>query len=288
MTGATGLIGSAVCRLLAERKYEVWPVRHSVVDLRAPIDVNGVYWNETDAVIHCGARISGVAGQLADPAAAVTDNLVMTARILEAVAKAKPQPKKFVFLSSSTVYPAYGYAMKEDCIAGPDLHYEGVGGMKVYCEQLCAFYRNKYGLQSTILRPTAVYGPGDRSDHVIPDLIRRALATPANEALQVNGSAETVRDFVYVDDVAEACIAAITGPAGPFNIGSGEKTTLGDLATCIAEIAGHAQVRYAPEKAAAISYRQVDISWAKKQLGWTPKTSLQDGIKRTVDWMKTR
>lgn len=316
VTGASGLLGSAVCRTL--RAYGVRYFAHlgsgrsvsarpipsdvreyatlkTVGDLCAPEHVRTLFradlWPHSEtgpitSVVHCAAKISGIAEQKADPSFAVTDNLCMTARLLEATAKAKPQPK-FVFISSSTVYPALDTSVTEDEIGQPDACYEGVGNMKIHCEQLCRFYRNNFGLRYTVLRPTAIYGPGDTSTHVIPDLIRAAyLDTGFSSTFLLRGGNDT-RDFVYVDDAAEACVLAAKGPdrpgcAGPFNIGSGVATTLRELASTIKpdwEI-------HDGGRGSAIPYRQVSIERAAAVLGWAPKTSLEEGLRRTAEWMK--
>ena len=307
VTGASGLIGQAVVRTLLRRgvavhatarKAVVPNLAHAEYDPALLLQTSGdldtdhefayslLRQAETSAVIHCAARISGVAGQLTDPAFAVTSNLCMTARLLEAAAKAEPQPKRFVFLSSSTVYEPVNYPVHEDGhkVNGRG-HYAGVGDMKLYLESLCSFYSDKFDLRTTILRPTAIYGPGDRSAHVIPDLIRQAWIAPSRSVL-LRG-ANDVRDFVYVDDVAEACVLAATRTAyvtGPYNIGSGVKTTLRELALTIRpdwEI-----VDGGP--GASIPYRQVEIGRAKQMLDWAPKTALKDGIEKTVAWMRER
>ena len=325
VTGASGLLGAAVCRQLYKQGVPYFahlgsgsgsPTKRVPADVRehATLKAAGDLCNREHVeglfklslpihvelphitgVIHCAARISGIAGQKADPSYAVTDNLCMTARLLEAAAKAGLKDTdghwgRFVFVSSSTVYPSRGRPMHEDDDLGPDACYEGVGNMKIYCEQLPRFYRNKFGLCYSAVRPTAVYGVGDWSNHVIPDLLRRALA--GETPLKVWGGISTIRDFVYVDDVAEACVRAAKGPdregaAGPFNVGSGQKTTILDLARAVlhaCDRSGDAVLSVdGPE---AIPYRQVSIARAATGLGWSPQVTLEEGLRRTAEWMK--
>mgnify|MGYP001583112879 CR=1 FL=1 len=307
--GATGLIGSAVVRRLTADGHEVLGLSSRDGDLRVPgIAAHFIDTAYADVVVHCAARIGGIAAQKADPSAAVLDNLVMGAQVIDACAKAKSPScsgTKLVFISSSTVYPmrigddgegnpCYMTA-KEDWPRIPEPLYRGVGGVKVYLESLIDFYTDSFGLQSVILRPTAGSGPGERADHVIPDLIRRALAH--EDPLVVWGDPYTVRDFVYVDDVASAVAGVVTKPQlpGPFNVGSGERTTIRHLAqTILATIRGAQWVTarednssvgpilYDTTKPTAIPFRAVSIERARLVLNWKPEVMLEEGIRRTV------
>ena len=251
-TGATGLLGSAVACLAEEHGHEVVRAHSNGItgvtshgDLCVDADNIVRCAKNPDVVIHCAAKVAGVKTAAADPAAFVTDNLVGGARLSEACAKAKPQPL-LVFVSSSTVYPIrvgptwdtrvtppidISDIATESWPLAPHPIYQGVGGVKVYLEQLLDFYEAKYGLKSCVVRPTAMYGPGDRSDHVIPDLIRRALG--GEMPLKVWGDLTTIRDFVYVDDVARGVLKATLQPGCIVNLGSGTKTTILELADTV-------------------------------------------------------
>ena len=310
VTGATGLVGSAVMRRLATAGVEAVAASSSGIegrtdkgDLRVPgfaarlLDIA-----KPDAVVHCAAKVGGVAANKADPAAFVTDNLVMSARLFEAVAKAKSPSGSsplLVFVSSSTVYPmkvGLDDVATESWPLCAEPSYRGVGGVKVYLEQLLSFYGTEFGLRFCSVRPTAVIGESDKSDHVVPDLIRRALtgALP----LTVWGSSSTVRDFVYADDVARGILAVIEQrkfEVGPFNLGSGTSTTIGNIADAImltvhgphrlVELEDRSSaplIVFDETKPQAIPIRQVSIEKAKTLLGWTPRVSPTEAISRIV------
>lgn len=296
VAGSTGLIGSAFLRLVPGADGGDQQQGNRLRwDFRRREDCEAIFClGDWDAVVHCAARIGGIAEQRADPAMPVTDNLVMTARLLEVAAKAKRQPK-FLLLSSSTVYPGYGHPVDEVTPLLPDSLYQGVGGMKVYCEQLARFYYDKFGLEVYILRLSAVYGPGDRSRHVIPDLVRRALRLGDGEVLRVWGSPGTVRDLVYVDDVVRASVLALTRakPCDPINVGSGVGVTMQQLADVVwGEVKGRPAkeggIVFGTDGPEAIPYRVLVTDKARGLLGWHPEVGLAEGISKVAAWERGR
>lgn len=308
--GAEGFLGSAFARELAghpEVDGLYWTRAHG--DLTRRENMAAALFQQDYAIL-CAAKIGGIAEQRADPSMPVTENLVLGARFLEACAKAKV--KRALLVSSSTVYPAWDEPMEEEFtrhggIPGrdnvyedlaPASVYEGVGGVKLYLESLAEFYHHAFGLHTCVIRPTAVYGPGDRSTHVIPDLIRRSQT---ERPLRIWGKPDTIRDFVYVDDVVRAGIMALASapPIDPVNVGSGQATTIGELAREVL-LAVHGPDWFAAEedksstgpivfdetKPQAIPVRRVDISKAERVLGWKPEVGLVEGLRRTVEWMR--
>lgn len=293
ITGARGLLGSAFERKLSG---DCVGVKH--LDLTWADNCEKVLSaNRPAVVIHCAAKIGGIAEQQADPSMPVTLNLVLTAKLFEACAKADPQPK-VLFVSSSTVYPACDWPVDESVLPDPAPCYQGVGGVKAYLESLARFYFDKFNLDVRIIRPTAIYGPGDRSSHVIPDLLRRAMVK--EDPLVVWGDPGTVRDFVYVDDVVEAGLAALERgqPRRPYNVGSGAPITIAGLANAVIvavrgldwvvgrEESSAPLLAFDATKPQAVSVRQVNVNRSKVELGWMAKTSLSEGLRQTVAWMR--
>lgn len=304
VTGSTGLIGSAVVRVLTAAGLDVVHGGRALTgDLRLPGQVSMVVQkSRPDAVVHCAAELGGVHWQknLAGPAGPITDSLVMGAYVAEAAAAAGVH---LVFLSSSTVYPEMWGAesvAREQWPRSPEAPYWGVASMKIYLEDLLDYYTDAYqGFHATILRPTAVYGPEDHFDHkahVIPDLIRRADS--GELPLQVWGAPDVVRDFVFSDDVARAVLKALStsvARGGVFNIGSGTRTTIRELAdevllavwgperlVALEDRTSSPLVVFDPGKPTTIRVRQVSIQRARELLGWVPQVSLSEGIRQSL------
>lgn len=293
--GSTGLLGSAFLRRLS---CVGWSSADGDLRHRAVVEA-AFARHHPRTVILCAAVVDGVGAQSKDPMRFVTDNLVMGTYLLEQAAL-RAESTRVLFVSSSTVYPESltGAAADESWPLAPHPHYQGVGGVKVYLEGLCDFYHRKYGLDVRIIRPTAIYGPGDRSSHVIPDLLRRAEA--GEDPLTVWGRPDTVRDFVFVDDVVDAGLAVLEhGAAGEvYNVGSGVPTTIAELAEAVLvatrglDWVVSREERAAPltvydvSKPIAIARREVSIERAARRLGWAPKVPLAEGLKRTVAWMR--
>ncbi len=304
VTGATGLIGSHVvdelrrrgARLRATVHRREPAVRHHDVeyvlaDLTEPA-ASGELVAGVQVAILCAANTSGAAVMASNPVAHVTTNLMINAHLLEAAANAGLE--RLLFVSSTTVYPAVAHDVREDeaFVGDPHESYFGVGWMKRYIEKLATFYHRHYGLPIAVIRPTNVYGPGDKFDfatsHVLPALIRRAVER--QQPFEVWGDGRAVRDFIYVDDLVDGLLRAterITD-GSPVNLGSGQPVTIREAVEAVLRVAGHADadLRFDPSKPSTIPLRTIDLTRAEQVLGFRASVTLEEGLRRTVDWYR--
>ncbi len=284
--------GAQVCTVIHRRPMPLYTDRVEVLqgDLTRAEDcaraVAGM-----DMAIFTAAVVVGAGANAKDPALPVTDNLVTSARFLEAVAKARLD--RLLVLGSTTTYPAVDRPVREEeWDEPPAAMYEGVGNMKRYLEVLARFYYNKFGLKVAIIRPVPCYGPWDNFDlassHVIPSLIRKAVEWM--DPLEVWGTGKDVRDFIFASDVARAGLLALERYAvcDPLNVGSGRTMTIAELAAMILKLAGREGTRlvFNPAMPSAIPVRVVDTSKIERTLGFRPQVSLEQGLTATIEWFR--
>jgi GDP-L-fucose synthase len=298
VTGGAGLVGSNLipaleacgCNIRAaykNRKPDAENLIH--VDLTRPEDCLNAT-RDMDIVFHCAANTSGAAAMSNDPLQHVTPNIVMNAHLLESAYRNKV--KKFVWLASTTGYPELNRPAKEsDMWSGqPWDKYFYVGWTKRMTEKLCEMY-TKLGMVCVVLRPTNIYGPGDKFDpaksHVLPALIRKVVER--QNPLEVWGDGLDERDLIFVDDMVEAIIksAEIITEFQPMNIGCGSTVSINTILKNIMQIEGHnVSVKYLKDKPQMIPKRSVDVSLAKKLIDFETKTDLDTGLRQTIDWYK--
>ncbi len=244
-----------------------------------------------DMAIFAAAVVVGAAAHAKDPSLPVTTNLIMSARFLEAAAKARLE--RVLLLSSTTTYPAVDRQVREDEWDQPVAPvYQGVGNMKRYVETLASFYHDKFGLKIAIIRPVPCYGPWDNFDpmtsHVIPALIRKAVE--GQDPLEVWGTGKDVRDFVYASDVARAGLLVLERQplCDAFNVASGRAVSTGDLAGVILKLAGRpgAHIVFNTAMPSAIPVRIVDSSKIERVLGFRSRVPLEEGLAATIEWFR--
>ena len=245
---------------------------------------------EQDYVIISAVQASGVAGVRQSPTASILPNLQIHAGLLEACCQNRVE--KVVLISSSSVYQEAFYPIREDQIdlnQPPYELYQGIGWVYRYLEQLAKCYYDKRGLQIGVIRTSNIYGPYDRFDdeksHVIPALIKRALAK--EDPFVVWGNGDSIRDFVYVEDLAEGVFKVLERYciADPINISNGTPVNIKELVRVILDISDHRVIpQYDPVKPTAVPYRVLDNTKADTLLGKIDKTPLEKGIQKTVEW----
>jgi GDP-L-fucose synthase len=247
-----------------------------------------------DYVVHAAGAVAAAGVTASNPMSAIATNLVLTTRLLEGAWSAGVQ--RFLVFGSSTGYPATDHPVREDEMWTGETHpsYFGYGWMRRYLERLSEFVAGKSTMGIALVRPTAVYGRWDdfdpRTSHVIPALIRRAVA--GEDPFEVWGTGNEVRDFLHVTDMVRGSLLMLARHAvcDPINIGYGRTVRIRDVVDAILSAADHtgARVVYDASKPTAIPVRTVDTSKAKTVLGFEPTITLADGLADTVRWYKAR
>ncbi len=308
IAGGAGFVGVNLIRRLLELGAEVTATLHnkpSVIkdervryikcDLTKSEDCNRVV-ADIDYVFMCAANTSGAAVMEKTPLVHVTPNVVMNTLMLESAYKASV--KKFLFISSNTVYPDVNHPVKEDEMMSGDLFekYFCVGWMKRFTEILCQMYSEKIikPMQTVVVRPANIYGPYDdfewETSHVLPALIRKVVEK--HKPLEVWGDGNDIKDFIYVGDLIEGVLSAMEklDTFNPINIASGKACTIKDVLNAILTADDYKDVKivFNTSKPTMIPKRFIDTSKAKTLLGFEAKTSLTEGIKKTVEWYKTQ
>lgn len=247
-----------------------------------------------DYVFMCAAKVSGAKVMSESPLSLFTPNIIMPCLMLEAAYNA--QVKKYLTFGSSTGYPPSDRPVKEEELfdGEPYEKYSLIGGHTRIKEKLCEIYSEKVSprMPVVVLRPTNIYGPHDNYDlatcHVTPALIRKVIER--QDPIEVWGQGNEVRDLIYVDDLIDAVLLAMekVDRYDPINIGSGKGYSVKEILKTCLEVEGYtdAHITFAPGKPTMIPERYVDISKAKRVLGWKPKTSLKEGIRKTIEWYR--
>jgi GDP-L-fucose synthase len=306
VTGGSGFIGTHLGKALLEQGAAVRLAIHHrdpiISDARAEIVRADLARPEqclkamqgVNLVLHAAGAVSGVGVTAATAMAGIATNLTLTAQVLQAAWTSGVE--RVLVFSSSTVYPASDHPIREDELGEQPPHpsYLGYGRMRRYIEHLAEFVATHSRVKIAVVRPTAVYGPHDdfnpATGHVIPSLVRKAV--DKLEPFEVWGTGDEMRDFLHVDDFARGCLLTLEKHAvcDPINIGSGAGVTIRQVVDIILQAAGHsgATVRFDPSKPSAIPVRLVDISKAKRRLGFEPGISIEDGLRDLVRWYASR
>lgn len=248
---------------------------------------------DMDLVFMCAAVTSGANVIEKTPLVHVTPNVIMNSLMLEAAHIAGV--KKFLFISSNTVYPLTDFPVKETDV-NYDLYekYFSVAWMKLFTEKMCEMYSTKIKnpMITVIVRPGNVYGPYDdfewETSHVIPALIRKVVER--HNPLEVWGDGKDIKDFIYVEDLAEGLMKAMVKVESFdfFNIGGGKSITIRQILREIIKIENFNKpnVVFNSSKPTMIPVRLINVNKVKKVLQFTPKTSLQEGLTKTIQWYK--
>ena len=296
------MVGRALLRELERRNYQnVIGRKSSELDLRDQAAVKAFFKSERpEVVIIAAARVGGILANDTYRAEFIYDNLMIECNLIQAAYENKVE--KLLFLGSSCIYPklAHQPMREEELLTGPlESTNEPYALAKIAGIKLCENYNRQYGSNFVSVMPTNLYGPSDNFDpdssHVIPGLIRKFQTAKQAGATSVDvwGSGTPLREFLYVDDLAEAVVFLLENldaeklygsGISHINIGSGTEITIRDLAHLIGSVTGfEGSVHFDKSRPDGTPRKFLDSS-RLSAIGWQAKTSLEEGLKLTYDW----
>ncbi|MES2738508.1 MAG: GDP-L-fucose synthase [Verrucomicrobiota bacterium] len=290
VAGHRGMVGSALVRAIHERGGKnILTATHAELDLRRQADVeNWLGQNRPETVILAAAKVGGIHANSTYPADFLYDNLMMAANVIHAAYSSGV--KRLLFLGSSCIYPRLApQPMPEDCLLTGPLEgtNEAYALAKIAGLKLCQHYRSQYDVMFHSAMPTNLYGPGDNyhpdNSHVIPGLLRRFHEAKVNqtEAVTVWGTGTPLREFLHVDDLAEACLHLLELDTPPdwVNVGSGQECSIGELAQTVKHVVGfEGELRFDITKPDGTPRKLLD-SHLIQNLGWKPRVPLEEGLR---------
>jgi GDP-L-fucose synthase len=298
VAGHRGLVGSAIVRRLRADGFETLLTRSSSeLDLRNQGAVEAFFQSERpEYVFLAAAKVGGILANNTYPADFIRDNLQIQTNVIDAAYRAGAT--KLLFLGSSCIYPKHApQPMPESCLlTGPlEPTNEWYAIAKIAGVKMCQAYRRQYGFNAVTAMPTNLYGPGDnfdlQSSHVLPALLRKFHDAKQRDdaAAVVWGTGTPRREFLHVDDLAEACVFLMQryDEASPVNVGWGADVSIRELAEMIREAVGFSgELRFDADKPDGTPRKLLDTS-RLKALGWSPRIVLRDGIAATYQWFLT-
>jgi GDP-L-fucose synthase len=297
VTGGGGFLGSHLVERLRADGVEPFVARRSDYDLTLPQDTERLFAEASpDLVFHLAAEVGGIGANMESPGRYWYANLMMGTHVLEQSRRAGVD--KLVLTGTICAYPKFAPVpfREEDLWNGyPEETNAPYGVAKKALLVGAQSYREQYGLNSIFLLPVNLYGPRDNFDlessHVIPALIRKMLEAKDRGDGEVTlwGDGSPTREFLYVDDCAEALqlAAARYDGADPVNLGTGEEISIKDLAEVIGAETGYAgEIVWDTSKPNGQPRRKLDTSRAKELFGFEAKTPFREGIRRTVAWYR--
>ena len=294
IAGHRGMVGSAIERKLKEEGYNNIVKRNSVeLDLRNQQAVNNFFELEKpNYVILAAAKVGGIRANNTYRAEFIYDNLMIEANIIHAAYLNKVT--KLLYLGSSCIYPKISpQPLKEEYLLSGYLEptNQPYAIAKIAGIEMCQSYRVQYGCNFISVMPTNLYGTNDNyhpeNSHVLPALIRRIAIAKKNseESVSIWGTGIPMREFLHVDDLANACLFLLRkyDEGGIINIGSGKEISIRELAELISRELNYSGIfNFGSEKENG-TYRKLLDSSKIKSLGWEPKICFQEGIKKTIN-----
>lgn len=296
VTGGAGFLGRYVVERLKELPgVEVFIPRSRDYNLVDGADVRRMLDDaRPDLVIHMAAVVGGIGHNQKNPGRFLYENLMMGTQLIEQ--SRVRGVKKFLALGTVCAYPKFTpVPFKEDDLWNgyPEETNAPYGLAKKMMLAQVQAYRDQYDFNGIFLLPANLYGPGDNFDletsHVIPALIRKCVAARREgaEFIEAWGTGDVSREFLYVEDCADGILraAASYDEPLPVNLGNGREVFINDLVVTIARLTGFAgEIRWQPSKPNGQPKRQLDTTRAREKFGFVSQTSLEDGLRKTIDW----
>jgi len=294
IAGHKGMVGSAVWRALKQKGYTNLLGKTSTeLDLRNQQAVNDFYNQEKpEVVIDAAAKVGGILANNDYPYAFLMENMQIQNNLINGALNAGIE--KFIFLGSSCIYPKFApQPLKEEYLLTDSLEptNEWYALAKITGVKACQAIRKQFNKDYVSLMPTNLYGYFDNFDletsHVLPAMLRKFHeAKEDNTAVKLWGSGTPMREFLFVDDMAEAVVYALENklPEYLYNVGSGKDITIKELAETIQQVTGHqGEIIWDTEKPDGTPRKLMDVS-KMKELGWQYSTELNEGIEKTYSW----
>ncbi len=295
IAGHNGMVGSALLRLLKKEGFtNLLTVSRNEVDLRDQSAVNNWFAEYRPTYVFLAAgTVGGVYANATRQAEFLYDNLMIHATVVEA--SRQNDVRKLLYLGSSCIYPRSSHQpiVEEALLSGPlEPTNEGYAIAKIAGIKLCQFYREQYGKNFITVMPTNLYGPNDNFDllssHVLPALLRKfhEAKTAGAQSVSVWGSGKARREFLHVDDLAEACLHLMRTYSSPehVNVGTGIDISIRELATMIGSVIyPEAELAFDATKPDGMPRKVLDVS-RLTELGWKANRGLREGIEETYAW----
>ena len=298
VAGHRGMVGSALVRRLQRENCTVLTVERKDLDLRNQSDTRS--WlssNRPEAVFIAAALVGGIQANAARPAEFLYDNLAIASNIIHGAAETGVE--KLMFLGAACLYPRLAaQPMSEDSLleGPPEPTNQWYTVAKIAGVKLCEAYRQQHGKDFVSVVPANLYGPGDRFDaesgHVIPGLMMRADAARRGGApeLGIWGSGNALREFMHVDDCADALAFLMQTYSEPqlINVGTGQEISIGDLARAMAQVVGfEGRLVFDASKPDGMPRKLLNSSRILA-MGWRPRIELSEGLQETYRWYLAR
>jgi len=294
VAGHNGMVGSAIARRLAGEDCHILTASRSELDLARQDQTDAWFAKQRpELVFMAAAKVGGIHANNTQPAEFLHDNLAIATNVIEAARRNRVE--KLLFLGSSCIYPKEAaQPINEDALLSGPLEptNQWYAIAKIAGVKLCQAYRRQYGSNFIVAQPTNIYGPGDNFDlltsHVLPALLRKTHEAKArgDNSIGVWGSGKPRREFLHVDDLADACVFLMRNYDGEeiVNVGTGEDIAIAELVHLIGEVVGfQGQMQFDASKPDGTMRKLLDVS-KLSGLGWRARIALRDGIAETYRW----